>query len=155
MEVKLTWIRRRTLALGVAAIAVATLGGTALAGHITSSVTSYTGCLVPKDGVIIKVSEGNAPKSACTGGQTQVHLSGGDITKISVTGGLTGGGDNGEVTIGLDPRFSLPQNCTAPNNAVKWSGSVWTCAADTTRPTRRGRDSRSAARSSASRTTTG
>jgi hypothetical protein len=64
---------------------------------LTADVKSFTGCLVPGDGVIIKVKEGNAPKSTCAGGQTQVHLSGGDISKISVTGALTGGGDNGEV----------------------------------------------------------
>jgi hypothetical protein len=120
-------LRRRPLLLGVAAaLGVVAIGGTALAGHLTSGVKSYTGCLVPKDGVIIKVKEGDAPASPCAAGMTQVHLSGGDITKISVTGALTGGGDNGEVTIGLKPEFSLPQNCDSFDFA-RWSGSGWAC----------------------------
>ena len=122
--------RRRLAAVGgVAALALAVVGGTALAGHLTGDVKSYTGCLVPNDGVIIKVKEGNAPKSACNAGQTQVHLSGCDITKIAVTGALTGGGDNGEVTIGLKPEFTLPSGC-ATGQVAKWNGSGWACAAD-------------------------
>jgi hypothetical protein len=126
MKLRLT--RRLVAVSAVLAVAVA-IGGTALAGHL-GEVKSYTGCLVPKDGVIIKVKEGTAPASPCTAGMMQVHLSGGDITKISVTGALTGGGDNGEVTLGLKPEFTLPQNCTAPNNLAKWNGSAWACAAD-------------------------
>lgn len=128
-----SWMRRRVLILAIVAIGVAAIGGTALAGHVTGAVKSYTGCLVPKDGVIIKVKEGTSPASACTGGSTQVHLSGGDITKISVSGGLTlpNGGDNGEVTIALDPKYSLPQTCSNAQVA-KWQGSTtsWVCAAD-------------------------
>ena len=62
----------------------------------------------------------------------EAHFSGGDITKISVAqgSGLTGGGDNGEVTIGLDPKYSLPQNCTAPSNVAKFNGTAWVCASD-------------------------
>lgn len=125
------WRRRRLVVFALIAVGVVAVAGTALAGHLTSGVTSYTGCLVPKDGVIIKVKEGNAPASPCTGGMTQVHLSGGDVTKITVTGGLTGGGDNGEVTIGLDPKYGLPQGCTG-GQVAKWNSSTnsWTCAAD-------------------------
>jgi hypothetical protein len=121
------WSRRRLVASSLVAVSVAALAGTALAGHVGSGVTSYTGCLVPKDGVIIKVKAGDAPASPCTAGMTQVHLSGGDITKISVTGGLTGGGDNGEVTIGLDPKYGLPQGCDSLQFPMK-SSSGWTCA---------------------------
>jgi hypothetical protein len=130
-----TWFRTRSrawlAAAALVAVGVVALGGTALAGHLADDVRSYTGCLGPKDGVIVKVSEGDAPKSACTAGQTQVHLSGGDITEISVTGGLTGGGDNGKVTIGLDPRYGLPQGC-ATGQVAKWNSSTtaWSCGAD-------------------------
>jgi hypothetical protein len=122
-------MRRNAVLVMLLALALVMFGGTALAGHITSNVKSYTGCLVPNDGVIIKVREGDAPKSACTGGQTEVHLSGGDITKISVTGALSGGGDNGEVTIGLKPEFTLPSGCTN-GQVAKWNGTGWACAAD-------------------------
>ena len=114
-------MRSKVVAVVTGVLVVVVTATTAFAGHQTS-VASYTGCLVPKDGVIIKVKEGDEPKSTCTGGQTQVHLSGGDITKISVGGGLSlpNGGDNGEVTIALDQTFSLPQNCNE-DNVPRWS----------------------------------
>jgi hypothetical protein len=46
-----------------------------------------------------------------------------------VTGALTGGGDNGDITIGLKPEFSLPQGCSA-GRVAKWSGSSWICGVD-------------------------
>lgn len=121
--------RRNAAALVLVALAVVMFGGSALAGHVTSNVKSYTGCLVPNDGVIIKVKEGDAPKSACTGGQTQVHFSGGDISKISVGSGLTlpNGGDNGEVRIALAAGQALPQ-CAA-GQVAEWDGSAWVCGA--------------------------
>lgn len=126
MKLRLT---RRLVAVSVVSVVAVAVGATALAGHLADGVKSYTGCLVPNDGVIIKVKEGDAPESACTAGQTQVHLSGGDITKISVTGALTGGGENGEVTIGLKPEFSVPQGCAA-GQVAEWSGSAWNCGVD-------------------------
>jgi hypothetical protein len=96
-------MRVKGFVIAMGALLVVLTATTALAGHVTSGVESYTGCLVPGDGVIIKVKEGNAPKSACTGGQTQVHLSGGDITSVGVQagGGLTGGGQNGSASVSL------------------------------------------------------
>jgi hypothetical protein len=126
---------RTKLALPVVtALGVVAISGTALAGHQTSGVKSYTGCLVGGEGVMIKIKEGNAPRSACTGGQVEAHFSGGDITKISVTGGLTmpGGAssdENGEVTIALDASHSLPQGC-APARVAKWNGTAWVCGID-------------------------
>ena len=128
-----TWMRR-VLMLAIAAIGVVAIAGTALAGHQTSGVKSYTGCLTSGDGVMIKIKEGNAPRSACTGGQVEAHFSGGDITKISVTGALTMPGgetsdDNGEVTIGLKAEFTLPSGC-ANLQVAKWNGSAWVCRND-------------------------
>jgi hypothetical protein len=126
-------IKQRALVLvAVAALGVVAIGGTALAG-LAGSVKTFTGCLSSGDGVIVKVKEGDNPKSPCTSGQTLARLSGGDITKISVSGGLTlpDGGDSGDVTIALDPKYSLPQNC-ASGQVAKWNGatSAWVCAAD-------------------------
>jgi len=123
------WIRRRALALAVAALGVVAIAGTALAGHQTSGVKSYTGCLVSGDGVLIKIKEGNAPKSACSGGQVEAHFSGGDITKISVGSGLSlpNGGDNGEVRIELAAGQTLPQGCDTFEFPIKRS-SGWVCA---------------------------
>jgi hypothetical protein len=107
-------MRRRALTLAVAALGVVAIAGTALAGHQTSGVKSYTGCLVSGDG-----------------GQVEAHFSGGDITKISVGNGLSlpNGGDNGEVRIVLDASHTLPQNCTA-GRVAEWNGSAWVCGVD-------------------------
>ena len=131
MGTRTRWITRRALALAVAAVGVVAIAGTAVAGHQTSGVKSYTGCLVPNDGVIVKIKEGNAPKSACTGGQVEAHFSGGDITKISVGNGLTlpNGSDNGEVRIELAAGQTLPSGCAA-GRVVEWSGSAWICGVD-------------------------
>ena len=123
--------RSKPLAFVVCALVVAITATTALAGHQTSGVKSYTGCLVSGDGVMIKIKEGNSPRSACAGGQVEAHFSGGDITKISVGSGLSlpNGGDNGEVRIVLDATHSLPQNCTA-GRVAEWNCSAWVCGID-------------------------
>lgn len=121
--------RGRAGALAIAALAVVVLVSTAAAGPAGDPKT-FTGCLVAGDGVIVKVKQGDQPKSACTSGQTLARLSGGDITKISVTGGLTltNGGESGDVEINLDAKYSLPQSCKAFEIA-QWnsSSSTWVC----------------------------
>jgi hypothetical protein len=117
--------KRRVLALASAAAVLAVVAGSAIAGHMTSGVKSYTGCLTPGEGALIKIKEGNAPSSACTGGAVQVHFSGGDLTAISAQagGGLTGGGENGAVSL------SIRRDCGS-GQVVKWNGSAWACADD-------------------------
>jgi hypothetical protein len=71
------------------------------AGH-SDSVTSYTGCLTAS-GTITKFQAGNTPRSACTGSEELVHISGGDITSVLPKGGgLLGGGTNGALELRLD-----------------------------------------------------
>ena len=117
--------KRRMLALAGAAAVLAVVAGSAIAGHMTSGVKSYTGCLTPGEGVLIKIKEGNVPASPCSGGQVEVHLSGGDITAISAQtgGGLSGGGDNGAVSL------SIRRDCGS-GQVVKWDGGAWACADD-------------------------
>jgi len=122
-------MKQRIRALGMALAVVVLLSGTVAAGHLQEGVKSYTGCLVSKDGVIIKIKEGESPSSPCTGGMVQVHFGGGDITSISTTGALTGGGDNGAVTISLKPEFTLPTGCVA-GRVAEWNGSAWVCGID-------------------------
>lgn len=121
--------RRGTVSLVLAVAGVVMLGGTALAGHVGNDVTSYTGCLASGKGTITKVMEGDVPNGPCTAGMVEVHLSGGDISKVAVTGALTGGGDNGEVTIGLKPEFTLPGGCDL-GRVAEWNGSAWVCGVD-------------------------
>jgi hypothetical protein len=117
----------RTGALGVG-VGLAVIGVTWTVVAQSAGVPTYTGCYNSASGTINKLAIGDTPLKACVG-ETLVRFSAGDITKISVTGGLTGGGDNGDVTIGLDPKFSLPQACSI-GAVSKWDGTQWVCAAD-------------------------
>lgn len=130
------FIQRRTLTslgrmatIGLAGAMVLLLGGAALYSQSGVTVPTYTGCLNPAGGNVTKLKIGSASLLPCQGPEITVQFSAGDITKISVTGGLTGGGDNGDITIGLDPKYSLPQSCPT-DYVTKWNGTVWVCAAD-------------------------
>lgn len=122
---------RRITAVLVAMGLIAALAGTAAAGHLTSNVKSYTGCLASGDGVIVKVKEGDSPASRCAGGQIEVHLSSGDVTGVlTPTGsGLQGGGTNGSISLSIATGFKLPQGC-ANDDIPKWNGTSWTCGQD-------------------------
>jgi hypothetical protein len=122
-------LRRRSVVVAIAAIAVAVVAATSLAASGGGEVKTFTGCLSAGDGVIVKLQEGLSPKSACTRGQTLARLSGGDITSVSVTGALSGGGENGDLTISLKPEFSLPQSC-ASGRVAEWNGTNWICGVD-------------------------
>lgn len=124
-------MKRKLLVAVLGGAVVAATATTAFAGHQTSGVLSYTGCLSATEGVMIKIKQGDAPKSPCTGGQVQAHFSGGDLTKISVGNGLLLplGGDNGEVRIELAAGQTLPSGCTG-GQVIEWNGSAWVCAAD-------------------------
>lgn len=126
------WFRRTSrpaIVVATAFITLVLLAGGAVAALTGSEVKTFSGCLSSGDGVIIKVKEGLTPKSACTSGQTLARLSGGDITSVSVTGALSGGGENGDLTIGLKPEFSLPQSCGS-GRVAEWNGSAWICGID-------------------------
>ena len=101
---------------------------TAQAAFPDSDVKLYTGCLNPGGGVT-NVQEGDQPSQSCSPASRIVRLSGGDITRVTVTGALTGGGDNGAVTIGLDTTKTVPSTCAA-QQVPKWSGSSWFCGTD-------------------------
>lgn len=101
----------------------------ALPGMAAAAVPTYTGCYSASSGTINKLAVGFTPQKACNTGDLMVSFSAGDITKISVSGGLTGGGDNGDISIALDPKYSLPQNCGL-NQIPKIGAGGWTCAND-------------------------
>jgi hypothetical protein len=118
-------------------VAVFVLAGAAIAfaAYPQDSVTVYTGCLSTSGsaGNISSVAVGSDPTKPCSSNEILIHLSGGTITKVTAGSGLTGGGDNGYVTVGLDPKYTLPQNSCAAGQFVASDGSGgWSCANDQT-----------------------
>jgi hypothetical protein len=125
------FMTKRIALTGVAAMAVAaSLVGGAVAAFPQDNVKLYTGCLT-SGGSLINVAEGDNPLQACSSPKQAVKLSGGDITAVRTLAGsgLTGGSDNGAVSLALDAKYSLPQSC-ANTQIAKWNGTSWACAAD-------------------------
>lgn len=89
-----------------AALALAAVAGTALAGHGTGGVKSYSGCLTTNGGTLSLIKEGNVPQKACPSGSTEAHFAGGDITAIvGGTGVLVENGTSGAATVAVDPKY--------------------------------------------------
>jgi hypothetical protein len=114
--------------LGLVAVGAVVLAGTAIAGLLVTSVPTFTGCMTNGGGTVSSLKQGNEPLKSCGPGMMQIRLSGGDITSITVGSGLTGGGTEGDISIGLNAQQTLP-SCS--NDQVpKWNGSSWACGAD-------------------------
>jgi hypothetical protein len=125
-------LRWGALVVVVAVIAGASAALAALAAYPQDSVAVYTGCL-NSGGQISSVAVGTSPAKACGGNETLVHLSGGTITQVTAGTGLTGGGSNGYVTVGIKPGYELPQSSCSSGQFVASDGSGgWSCANDQT-----------------------
>ena len=123
--------RFRWVALGVV-LAVVGGAGAALAAYPQDSVAVYTGCL-NSGGQIGSVAVGTSPAKPCGGTDTLVHLSGGTITQVTAGTGLTGGGNNGYVTVGIQPGYQLPQSGCSSGQFVASNGSGgWSCQSQKT-----------------------
>lgn len=120
------WLMAATLTAALAAV------GVAYAAYPDTNVETYTGCLNTGGvaGQLGKVAVGMTPLKACASNERVVHLGGGDITKVTAGAGLSGGGDNGAVTLGLDAGHSLPQSCASGQVAKSDGSNTWTCAND-------------------------
>jgi hypothetical protein len=121
--------RWRWAALAAVVVAIAGTGG-ALAAYPQDSVAVFTGCLQTAGtggGQISAVAvSATTPLRPCSPNQALIHFSGGTITQVTAGAGLTGGGNNGYVTLSLASSYQLPQGCTT-GKIVKWNGSAWVC----------------------------
>jgi hypothetical protein len=120
----------KKIAITVAVVATIAAAGTALAAFPQDDVKLYTGCL-NSGGNITYVKEGDTPLQPCSSPKQVVKLSGGDITSLSVSPPLIGGGMNGAVSISLSAAATLP-SCSTNNDVPKWnvSTSRWACGTD-------------------------
>jgi len=122
-------IHRRWLVLAAIVVAAAAAGG-AYAAFPDTNVDTYTGCLNTSGaagGQLGQIATGLSPLKACGSNQKLVHLSGGDITKVTAGSGLTGGGDNGAVMLSVGGGYQLPQTCS-DGESPQESGGSWACA---------------------------
>lgn len=117
------------LLLAGAVVPLLAVGSGVTAAQTTVTVPTWTGCYNASSGTINKLQIGERPLKNCSSGELTISFAAGDITKISVSGGLTGGGENGEISIALDPKYGLPQGCAA-GDVAKWTGSAWQCSVD-------------------------
>ena len=136
----------RKLAALVAATALVAGGTTvAIAGAAVEldPATNVTGCLTTSGTGVGKIggaAVGNAPQRSCTGTESKVTLSSGDITSVrgAINGGLTISGStllsgnvdkSGEAEIGIAEGYKLPQYCDPGQIPMRVaSNSSWSCA---------------------------
>src|SRR5690348_5009103 len=114
-------IKRLSLPLVVLGLIAAVA---AAAPRASAAVQSYTGCLSPILNAMYDVAPGDQPAHACVRPSAAIHLSSGDVTSLAAGTGLTGGGDNGDLSLSLAPSYRLPQACTNGQTA-SWNGTAW------------------------------
>jgi hypothetical protein len=123
------WKRRLGIgSVAVAAVVVVPTIAFALPYIDLPFEATFTGCLKP-NGEINKVAQGADPKQPCNDTDQEIHLSGGDITAVTASTGLSGGSQTGPASLSIAPAYRLPQNC-GDGAVARKSGSTWTCSTD-------------------------
>ncbi|HSW87864.1 MAG TPA: hypothetical protein VLG12_01755 [Candidatus Saccharimonadales bacterium] len=83
------------------------------------SPSQITGCLSSTGGVLYDFLAGSSPRHSCPSPDDQVSLGAGDITSVLTTGGLTGGGTSGDLTVSIADGGVTPDKIS--NNASESS----------------------------------
>ena len=127
-------------------LGVIVLGGAAaiaIAEYPSDSVTVFTGCLSnggSSAGNIGSFAVGSSPSKPCGSNQLLIHLSGGTITQVTAGTGVdvsgvggTGYVNNGFATVGIEPKYQLPQTSCSSGQFVASNGSGgWSCKSQQT-----------------------
>lgn len=131
--------RRLHRRIGIAALAIGLIAVPIAAGADgTDTEPTYTGCLdgAGEDaGRVYAVAPGSSPLRGCDRSDSQIALSGGDLTSVTAGTGLRAAGTpfglvdtEGDVRLDLTPAFQLPQSCADGALAVR-SAPGWECGA--------------------------
>jgi hypothetical protein len=117
-------MRRMLMVTAVFAVAAGAAAVWAVAQE-DSGPPTVTGCLAA-NGDLGDFAVGAEPAKACKESDTQIQLSGGDITSVVAGAGLEGGAAGGAAALGISSAFRLPQGC-ANGDTPRWSDGRWAC----------------------------
>jgi len=85
-----------------------------------SSLVTFTGCIRSGSGSVYDAQLGNTPLNPCKTGDSQFTGSNGTITSVTTSGGLTGGGSSGDLTLSiLDGGVTNPKLADSSVDSLK------------------------------------
>jgi hypothetical protein len=119
-------MRRLVTTAALAVIVAAATAVWAAAEGGDGGPPTISGCLAA-NGDFRDFAVGGAPAKACKASDTQIQLSGGDVTSVVAGAGLEGGALAGAATVGIAERFRLPEGC-ATGDSPRWQEGRWVCS---------------------------